>query len=418
VAYARRPDAGRLNGSASAETVLNDAIPEILFDENVVLDEARRRARLEDFGNDDFLDPMRRLLRSLEEEAGLHALGRVTMFERIVGSLVGRLSAQDYFVRHPEILDEVIVAPTVIVGLARTGSTMMHRLLSADPDVYAVRWWECRAPCPYPGSDWRHTDPRIPDAYAEIEAILEAAPELATIHPWDADGPDEEIMLLEHAFLSGVPDAFCNVPSYRRFVIESDCRSGYAYMKKMIQFLQWQKKQSGRPAERWVLKAPFHVGRIPQVCEIFPDAMFVQTHRDPIETAPSIASLYTSTWRTTSERVDPRVVGEQCLDLWSWGISKCLADRDAGFEDRFVDVLYDETRRDPMASIESIYERLGRPLTSAARQSMKRWGDENRRDKRAAHDYRLETFGYTRDAIYEAFAAYRERFIIGRAEAH
>jgi hypothetical protein len=396
---------------------VSEAIPEVRFEEDVVLGEACRRAKLTDFGDDRFLDPMRRLLASLEQEAELHAVGRATMYERIVGSLVGRLSAQDYFVRHPEILDEEIVAPTVIVGLARTGSTMMHRLLSADPAVYAVRWWECRAPCPYPGSDWRRADPRIPDAYAEIEAILEAAPELATIHPWDAEGPDEEIMLLEHAFLSGVPDAFCNVPSYRRFVIESDCRDGYAYMKRMIQFLQWQKKQAGHPAERWILKAPFHLGRIPQLCEIFPDVMFVQTHRDPIETTPSIASLYTSTWRTTSEHVDPLVVGEQCLELWSWGINKCLADRDAGCEDRFIDVLYEDTRRTPMAAIEHIYERLGRPLTQAARDSMQRWGDENRRDKRAAHAYSLDEFGYTRESICEAFADYRARFIIGRAES-
>ncbi len=396
---------------------MTEAIPEIRFEESAVLDEARRRAGLEDFGDALFLDPMRRLLSSLEEEANLHAIGRVTMFERIVGSLVGRLSAQDYFVRHPEILDEEIVAPTVIVGLARTGSTMMHRLLAADPAAYAVLWWECRAPCPYPNSDWRRNDPRIPDAYAEIEAILEAAPELAAIHPWDAEGPDEEIMLLEHAFLSGVPDAFCNVPSYRRFVIESDCRDGYAYTKRMIQFLQWQKKEAGHPAERWVLKAPFHVGRIPQLCEAFPDAKIVQTHRDPLETTPSIASLYYSAWKTTTEDPDPELVGEQCLELWSWGVGKCLADRAAGYEDRFVDVFYEDTRKDAMGEIESIYDQLGFELTDAARESMQRWGDENRRDKRAAHDYDLARFGLTREAIEEAFADYRARFIEGRAEA-
>ncbi len=396
---------------------MTEAIPEIRFEEEIVLDEARRRAGLDDFGDDLFLDPMRRLLDGLESEAALHAVGRVTMYERIVGSLVGRLSAQDYFVRHPEILEERIEAPTVIVGLARTGSTMMHRLLSADPKVYAVRWWECRAPSPYPGSDWRHEDPRIPDAHAEVKAILKAAPELATIHPWDPEGPDEEIMLLEHAFLSGVPDAFCNVPNYRRFVIESDLRDGYAHLKRMLQFLQWQKKEAGHPAERWILKAPFHVGRIPQIFEFFPDAMIVQTHRDPVETSPSIASLYCSTWRTNSDAVDPLVVGEQCLELWSWGIAKCLTDRDSGFEDRFIDVLYEETRKDPLGSIEMIYERLGRPFTNEAREAMKRWGDDNRRDKRAAHAYSLAEFGYTREIICEAFAAYRERFIVGEAES-
>jgi len=396
---------------------MTEALPEVQFTEDALLDTARERAGLDDFGDSLFLDPMRRLLASLENEAGLNPVGRVTMFERIVGSLVGRLSAQDYFVRHPEILDEEIVAPTVIVGLARTGSTMMHRLLGADPAVYAVKWWECRAPSPYPGSAWRTEDPRIPDAYAEVEAILEAAPELASIHPWDPEGPDEEIMLLEHAFLSGVPDAFCNVPSYRRFVIESDLRDGYAYMKRMLQFLQWQKKEAGHPAERWVLKAPFHVGRIPQIFEAFPDATIVQTHRDPIETTPSIASLYCSTWRTTTDDVDPLLVGEQCLELWSWGIGKCMADRANGFEDRFIDVLYEDTRKDAMKSIESIYEQMGRPFTDEARAAMSRWGDENRRDKRATHQYTLEEFGYTREKICEAFAGYRERFIVGKAEA-
>ncbi len=391
--------------------------PQVRFDEQVVLADARDRAGLEDFGDACFLEPMRLLLDSLENEARLHAVGRVTMYERIVGSLVGRLSAQDYFARHPEILREQIVAPVVIVGLARTGSTMMHRLLSADPAAYAVRWWECRAPSPYPGSDWRRADPRIADAHAEVEAILEAAPELAAIHPWDPEGPDEEIMLLEHAFLSGVPDAFCHVPSYRRYVIEHDLRDGYAYLKRMLQFLQWQKKAAGQEAERWILKAPFHLGRIPQLVETFPDARFVQTHRDPIETTPSIASLYTSTWRTHSDHVDPLVVGEQNLELWSWGISKCLADRDAGYEDRFIDVLYEDTRKDPMSSIESVYERLGHTLTNEARQAMKRWGDDNRRDKRATHSYTLEAFGYTRESICEAFAGYRARFIMGRAEA-
>ena len=145
--------------------------------------------------------------------------------------------------------------------------------------------------------------------------------------------------------------------------------------------------------------------------------MIVQTHRDPVETTPSIASLYASTWRTTSEEVDPLVVGDQCLELWSWGISKCLSDRDAGFDDRFIDVLYEDARKDAMRQIEFIYDRLERPLTDAAREAMKRWGDDNRRDKRAPHTYTLEEFGYTREGVCEAFADYRDRFIQGRAEA-
>ena len=392
---------------------MNEGVEEVRFDEEIVLGEARRRARLEDFGEDSFLEPMRRLLWGLENEAGLHAVGRVTMYERIVGSLVGRLSAQDYFRRYPAIAEESVQRPLVIVGLARTGSTMMHRLLSADPSVYAVRYWESRAPCPYPNTDWRREDPRIPDAYTEVEATLEAAPELATMHPWDPEGPDEEIMLLEHSFLSGIPDAFCHLPSYQRYVVEHDLRDGYRHLKRMLQFLQWQKKEAGHPAQRWVLKAPFHLGRIPQLFEAFPDATVVQTHRDPLETSPSIASLYASNWRKNAAGVDSLEIGRQCLDLWSWGVNQCLADRDAGREERFIDVFYEESKRRPMEAIETVYERIGEPLTEDARSAMLRWGDENRRDKRPPHDYSLEEFGYTRELICARFADYRRRFGFG-----
>lgn len=396
---------------------MSDAMPEVRFEEDFVLDEARRRAALDDFGDEDFREPMRRLLTSLEDEAQLNAVGRVTMFERVVGSLVVRLSAQDYFHRHPEILEEEICEPVVIVGLGRTGSTMMHRLLSADPRVYSVRWWECRSPSPYPGSDWRRADPRIPDAHAEVEAILEAAPELATIHPWDAEGPDEEVMLLEHAFLSYVPEAFCNVPSYSAYLTRQDMGPAYAYLKKMLQFLQWQKKEAGQERDRWILKAPFHVGWIDFVVDAFPDATFVQTHRDPLETIPSMASLYSATWSTNSDTVDGRLIGEQVLERWSWGIDRCLASRDAGQDHRFVDVQYEDNRRDPMHEIGRVYEHIGRPFTDEAREAMKQWGDENRRDKRGAHVYSLEEFGYTEEKIRDAFAHYRERFIAGRHEA-
>ncbi|MCA9502973.1 MAG: sulfotransferase [Myxococcales bacterium] len=395
---------------------MSETLPEVRFERDRVLADARRRAGLEDFGADDFLDPLARLLDSLEHEAALHPIGRVTMYERVVGSLVGRLSAQDHFRRHPEILEEEIREPVVIVGLGRTGSTMMHRLLSADPDVYSVRWWECRSPCPYPGSDWRRDDPRIPDAYAEIAAILAAAPELETIHPWDAEGPDEEIMLLEHAFLSYVPEAFCNVPSYRDYVTTADLAPGYRHLKRMLQFLQWQKKEAGQRRSRWILKAPFHIAWIDVLVRHFPDATFVQTHRDPIETIPSMASLYAATWRTNSDRVDPLEVGRQVIERWSWAMTRCLASRDAGQEARFVDVLYEENRRDPMSGIARVYEKIGRPFTDEAREAMKQWGDENRRDKRAAHDYSLEEFGYTRAQIESAYRDYRDRFIVGRAE--
>jgi hypothetical protein len=398
---------------------LSETPPPLRFEEGAVLEAAKAETGLDDFGEMDFLEPMRVLLESFDREAGLSEMGRAIQHARIVGSLKTRLIAQDAFRRHPEILEEKIEAPLVIVGLARTGSTMLHRLLSADPEAYSVRWWECRSPAPYDldAPDWRERDPRIADAHAEVEAILEATPELASMHPWDAEGPDEEIMLIEHSFLSTVPESNGNVPSHRDYVTRHDLRPGYAYLQKMLQFLQWQKKEVGPARRRWVLKAPFHLAYIENLIEIFPDVRFVQTHRDPVETIPSISSMYRALWSLGADHVDPHVVGAQCLERWSWALSRCLASRDAGAEDRFIDVLYEENRRDPMKSIERIYDFIGRPLTDEAREAMKRWGEENRRDKRASHEYRIEDFGFSRGDIERAFADYRERFIIGRAEA-
>ena len=111
----------------------------------------------------------------------------------------------------------------MIVGLARTGTTMLHRLLSADPGLYSARWWEVRFPAPFPGWDWRAPDPRIAEARAQVQWILEHQPVLAAIHPWDAEGPDEEIMLIEHSFLSHVPESGANVPSYRAWLDRRTC---------------------------------------------------------------------------------------------------------------------------------------------------------------------------------------------------
>ena len=175
------------------------------FDEVQVLAAAQSNTGLTDFGEDSFREPLSVLLRSLREEAPLNELGRITLRARIVESLETRLKTQNWITRHPEILDEVIDAPLVVVGLMRTGTTMLHRILASDPRHHAAMWWETRFPAPNRDMRWDEPDPRIPPAEAEVAAILAADPRQASIHPWDALAPDEEIMLLEQSFLSQAP---------------------------------------------------------------------------------------------------------------------------------------------------------------------------------------------------------------------
>jgi len=388
--------------------------PSVSLDEASILAEAQARAGLSSFGDDSFREPLRRMLHALDTEADLNEAGRVAQRERTIGLLVNRLRIEDWLARYPEILEERIGAPIVIAGLPRTGTTMLHRLISCDPGIYAAFWYELRNPAPFPGSDWRTNDPRIADAEAQVAQVLASVPELATIHPWDHLGADEEIMLVEYTFLSTMPEAGANVPEFGRWVARQDQRPAYRYLERVLKFLQWQKRQAGQRAERWVLKAPYHLGFVDVLFEVFPEARVVQTHRDPLETIPSISSMTYSLWRLAADEPDPVAVGRQWGEKFRAALYRCMELRDSRFPDRFVDVWYRDVQRDPIAEVRRVYAFLGRELGAEAESRMRRWLVDNARDKRAPHHYALATYGFTREQLERDFAAYRARFILGR----
>lgn len=382
------------------------------LDEQALLAEARRKAGHGDFGDEGFREPLRRLLHSLEREAHLNEAGLASQRARIVDSLATRLSVEAFLREHPEIEDERIEAPVFIVGLPRSGTTLLHRLIASDPGLSAVLWWECRHPAPWPGGDWRRgDDPRIAAAHEEVRAILEARPELAAIHPWDPEAPDEEILLLEHTFLSHVPESGANLPSYRAWLDRQDPTPAYRYLLRLLRFLQWQKRVSGRAGERFVLKAPFHLGHLDVLFAVFPDAKVIQTHRDPLETIPSIASMYASLWRLATDAVDEHEIGRQCLERYGRSLARCLEARARLPAERFLDVAYRDVLADAIGQVRRIYDFIGRALTTETLDAMRRHAAENAREKRPAHAYGLERFGYTRDRIERAFDAYRRRFL-------
>ena len=394
----------------------DDAIPAVSFDAEALLLAACQETGLDDFGDDDFLAGLRVLTESIEEEAELSLGGRFGEHGRILASLCTRLVAQDHFNQYPEILNEKIEKPLFVVGLARTGTTRLHRLLACDPDAYAALWWEARFPSPLPGNDdWRKHDERIAAAHAEINAILETQPVLASIHPFDAEGPDEEIMLCEHAFKSWVPESFMNVPRYIAWLAEQDLHPTYAYLKRMLQFLQWQKNQSGRSANRWVLKSPFHLGYGEALFDTFPEARVIQTHRDPCETMPSIASMAFSLWNLNREGADPIRVGRQAFERWAGAVAGFAKFRDTMPADRFFDCDFRAVGRDPIGEIAKIYSWLDIPFEPKARARMKRWLTDNDRGKRAPHEYSLETFGLTRKEIEAEFADYTARYSLAHS---
>jgi hypothetical protein len=383
------------------------------LDEASIVADARAKAGLEDFGDESFREPLRGLLAALDREAHLVDYGRAAQRQRIVDLLVNRLRAEEQFRLHPEILDEPIGAPIVIVGLPRTGTTLLHRTLAQDPRLFSARWFECRYPAPFPGGTLGDADPRIAQAKAEVQAMLDGSPALAAIHPMDAMAADEEILLLEHSFLSTVPESGANVPSYGRWLDAHDQTPAYLYLRKLLQLLQWQKKQTGQRAERWVLKTPHHLGLADVVLKVFPGALIVQTHRDPLESIPSLASMITALWVLVAEKVDPKNVARQWSAKMAAALRRCLEVRDA-HPDRFVDVWFLDAVKDPVNQARRIYEVAGLAFTADVEQRMRAFMATNPREGRPPHQYTLEEFGLTADGIARDFADYRARFILNR----
>ena len=386
------------------------------LDFDSVVAEARERSGLADLGAG-FEEPLRQLLISLDEEANLNEGGRAMQRERNVNILIARARLENWWSEHPEIGDEEIGAPLVVCGLPRTGTTMLHRVIAEDPEFDSAKWYEVRYPAPFDGWEPGAADARIEAAKEEVRMTLEMAPELMAIHPFDATSPDEEIMLLEQAFYSGVPDSYCRVPSYAKWVEGEDQMPGYAYLKRMVQFLQWQHRQAGAVRPRWTLKAPHHLHYLKELFEVFPGAKVVQTHREPSQSIASICSMNEKLLAMGSDAPDLQWTGDHWSSKWARALQRAMDFRDADLGDRVIDVWFLDSVRDPIGTVRKVYEHLGRELSPIAEGKMQKWTEDNAREKRAAHEYKLEDYGLSEARIHEEFAAYRERYILPREAA-
>ncbi|SFV17302.1 sulfotransferase family protein [Pseudoduganella namucuonensis] len=386
----------------------------VALESQALLAEASRRsAGLAEFGDPSFRAGLEVLLRSVNEEAQLSDAGRALFAERIVESLCNRLTLEAYCARHPEILNEAIERPVVIVGLPRTGTTMLHRILARDPRFYTANYWEVRFPSPFPGAAPDAPDPRIAAAKTEVGMMIQAMPELLAMHPLDAELPDEEVILMEHSFLSAM-DAYANLPGYVAWLGRQDQTPAYAYLKRQLQFLQWQKRQRGEVAQRWILKSPHHVHAMPTLFKVFPDVQVIQTHRDPLQTIPSMGSFAYTIWRVYSDVADPAKAGRLWADKFAAGMRNSMAFRDGMPAARFLDVWYLDAVTKPIEVAESVYPFLGMELGSEVRQRMLDWMELSRRDQRAAHQYSIEKMGLTLAGLERDFAGYRARYILPR----
>ena len=385
-----------------------------------LLEAARRRTGLEDFGDHAFEEPLGILLDAIEGEARLNSVGRLITRERLIGVLANRLRAERCFREHPEIEARPLAPPLVITGLQRTGTTFLHRLLAADPEHRALLSWEAINPAPLlrrdrgcrpasgdPAARAHVEDARIKRARTAERALAFLAPDFFAIHPVEAESPEEDVLLLDYAFLSTVPEATLRVPTYSRWLERQDQRPAYRYMYRLLQLLQWQ-----RPAERWVLKSPHHLEYLDALLEVFRGVKILHTHRDPYTTVASFCSMIAHGRGVFSDRVDPLEVGRDWLRKTALMIDRAMAVRRRRPETEavFLDIRYQELVRRPIEVIEGIYAFLGRRLTAPLRRSIERAREENVQHRYGNHRYRLEDFGLSRGEVSRRFSDYRRIF--------
>jgi hypothetical protein len=384
------------------------------FDVAAVMADAQRKESLDDWGPGEFERPLRVLLADYAR-ADLNAIGIHILRSGIVHSLRMRLRAQEWIRRHPEILEERLAAPIVVVGMMRSGTTLLQRLLAADPRFVCAYGWEVVEVAPRLDHRFADVDPRIAISEAREAKSRELAPELFAIHPMYAREAEEEIVFLADAFLSHVPESGAHLPHYRAWLDGQDFSAAYDHLHRMLQFLQWQKRQrsSGedRPPLRWVLKSPAHLGYLDLLRARFPGLHIVHMHRDPRATIASGASLNATLHAMHADDVDVHRVGTQWLERMGWTNDRAMAVRDGWTDEASLvtDIGFDRAVADPIGQVARVYDAVGLPLTAQAKDAMRRWLKERPREL-PRPPYGLEDFGLHPKQVDERFTVYNKRF--------
>ena len=378
-----------------------------MLDSKQIIDAAKNQTNLEYFGNPLFLEGFECLVQSINQEADLNDIGMEAQQHRLIGILANLLRIEDACMQHPEILNEEIKSPVVIVGLPRTGSTMTHRLLASDPRHTAMLWWEGRYPAMLANEVRGHPDERMEMGKAEVEAVMQASPEALTIHPWDYKGADEEILLLEHTFFSTVPESFMRLPTYSKWVESQDHIHAYAQLKIMLQYLQWQ--NPGTNKKRWVLKSPHHLGFIDKLLIVFPDSKVIQTHRDPLKTVPSFCSMCSNLFEPLTNSYDKNEIGHHWAHKLAKVLNHCMEVSNLNKEN-FLNLEFKKMIKDPILEMEEVYNFIDEDFNDQAENAMNAWKEENQHEM-GAHQYSLEEFGLESSFIDSYFSEYINQYI-------
>ncbi|PLW69577.1 sulfotransferase family protein [Pseudohalioglobus lutimaris] len=351
-----------------------------------LMDTARRNTGFDDFGSDEWREGFDVFIKSVNEEADLHLLGRLMTRSDILRWLEARLGIEAAYAQHPEIEDEIIDSPVVVTGLPRSGTSILFELLAQDDQFGSPRNWEIMFPYPPPEAASYETDPRIERCEHLVTQWNRVAPSYASMHEMGANIPNECIVAMSCTFLSENLPGQYQIPGYNEWYYQQELDYAYAYYKRMLKVLQWK-----NPRRHWLLKAPSHLGNLPVLLRNFPDARVVISHRDPLVAQASVTSLLgTLYWMRSSQDFDASAfeslmtpeAGSARLD----GVVELLESGEVP-KDRVSHVLYAQLVQQPLDTLQRLYTDMGLPFSDNSRQAMHSYLAQKPQGKFGKHLY-------------------------------
>ena len=369
---------------------------------------ACERAGLDDFGGDSWREGLGVLVKSVESTPGVNPGGRDFVYGQFIDALWNRLRIVDYLRRHPEVSDERVERPLVILGLPRTGTSLASYLLDQDPQRRSLLTWEAEDSVPPSTPETLRADPRCLKKKAELELLAEGlkAANIPMVHWDEADGPTECVFVQNQDFKAYLWEAFMPNSAYADWLLETDMMSAYAYERSVLQLLQ------SRAQGTWSLKMPSHAVHIEALLATFPDVRIVWAHRDPFKATASFLRLNYLSRAVLGCRVDTDAVVSNVLRQLRAHIVRPMKAREHIRGDRFFDLHYAALMRDPIGVMRSLYDWAGDELTASTEQSMLDWLERNPQDRFGVQPHSLDGTGVTRADLEPVFAEYLSAFDI------
>jgi len=364
-----------------------------------IMDKLRAQTGL-DWRDRSFEEPLNVLADSWNNEADLHPVGRMLMAMSTKVFLRNRLLLEAAWEANPAALDVPVRRPLFVIGLPRTGTTLLYNLLCQDPQGRPLQGWESFFPVADRGRDGRPVaDGRRKRCRSFVWHINRMAPRLKSVHELVADGPEECTWLLHNSFLSTSQFLQARVPTYARYVKSrprDDWRRVYVDYANALRHLQHDSA-----ASHWVLKSPAHQHGLAGLLDVIPNACVVQTHRDPQQVIGSCCSLFSVVRGVYSDQVYDEILGPEVLDHLQLAVRRAMEARDERPE-RFFDVGFKQLVEDPIGSVRRIYDHFGYAFDPQMEVGMRRWLKENPQGKHGKHHYDLAQFGLTAEQVQQS----------------